>query len=44
VHGSADDIALHPCGLALSAREAPIAAQGFVGRPLLGGPLKQARL
>jgi len=44
VDGSADAIAVHRCGLELSAGEAPIADQGFVGRSLLVGPLEQARL
>jgi hypothetical protein len=44
VDGSADDIALKPCGLELSEGKPPLADQGFVVCQLLVGPLEQARL
>jgi hypothetical protein len=44
VDGSADDIALNPCGLERSEGKPPIADQGFVICQLLVSPLEQARL
>jgi hypothetical protein len=44
VDGSADDIALTSWCLELSEGAPPIAAQRLVVRPLLVGPLEQARL